>query len=228
METNIDEALLISARIDVNSQVPIISQILRIAVYDEFKAYETYTKIIERFGLLQPFVNIKEAEAVHYAALIKLMEKYGVEVPINDWASKIEIPNTLIECCELGVAGEISNIAMYNNLLGFAIENDVKDTLYRLQAASFNNHLPAFRNSVLSHYNSGSITNINPENIMEKLGEYQVILDDIMSGNIDESSISNIFSKLNLSMVSGAVLGAATIAILNNYLSKKNITEEEE
>jgi hypothetical protein len=63
---------------------------------------------------------------------------------------------------------------------------------------------------------------------MEKLGEYQVILDDIMSGNIDESSISNIFSKLNLSMVSGAVLGAATIAILNNYLSKKNITEEEE
>ena len=57
--------------------------------------------------------------------------------------------------------------------------------------------------------------------------EYQVILDDIMSGNIDESSISTIFSKLNLSMVSGAVLGAATIALLNNYLSKKNIKEEE-
>ena len=74
METNIDEALLISARIDVNSQIPIISQILRIAVYDEFKAYETYTKIIERFGLLQPFVNIKKNKAVHYAALIKLME----------------------------------------------------------------------------------------------------------------------------------------------------------
>lgn len=99
METNIDEALLISARVDVNSQVPITSQILRIAVYDEFKAYETYTKIIEKFGLVQPFVNIKEAEAVHYAVLIKLMEKYGVEVPLNNRASKIEIQNTLIECC---------------------------------------------------------------------------------------------------------------------------------
>ena len=227
METNIDEALLISARVDQNSDIPIISQILRIAVYDEFKAYETYTKIIEKFGLVQPFVNIKEAEAVHYAALIKLMEKYGVEVPINNWASKIEIPNTLIECCEMGVAGEIDNISMYNNLLGFAVENDIKDTLYRLQAASFNNHLPAFRNSVLNHYTNGNNANINAENIMEKLGEYQVILDDIMSGNIDESSISNIFSKLNLSMVSGAVLGAATIALLNNYLSKKNIKEEE-
>lgn len=228
LETNIDEALLISARIDVNSQISITSQILRIAVYDEFKAYETYTKIIEKFGLLQPFVNIKEAEAIHYAALINLMEKYGVEVPVNNWASKIEIPNTIIECCEMGVAAEINNIAMYNNLLSFAVESDIKDTLFRLQAASFNNHLPAFRNCVLTHYNNGNNTNINPENIMEKLGEYQVILDDIMSGNIDESSISNIFSKLNLSMVSGAVLGAATIALLNNYLSKKNLTEEQE
>lgn len=226
METNIDEALLISARVDLNSQIPITSQILRIAVYDEFKAYETYTKIIEKFGLVQPFVNIKEAEAVHYAALIKLMEKYGVEVPINDWASKIEIPNTLIECCEMGVAGEIANIAMYNNLLKFAMESDIKDTLFRLQAASFNNHLPAFRTCVLNHYNS-SDTNINQENIMEKLGEYQVILDDIMSGNIDENSISKIFSKLNLSMVSGAVLGGAIIALLNNYVSKKHTQEEE-
>lgn len=226
METNIDEALLISARVDLNSQIPITSQILRIAVYDEFKAYETYTKIIEKFGLVQPFVNIKEAEAVHYAALIKLMEKYGVEVPINDWASKIEIPNTLIECCEMGVAAEIANIAMYNNLLKFAMESDIKDTLFRLQAASFNNHLPAFRTCVLNHYNS-SDTNINQENIMEKLGEYQVILDDIMSGNIDENSISKIFSKLNLTMASGAVFGGAIIALLNNYMSKNNLNEQE-
>ena len=29
---------------------PLLSQILRIAVYDEFKTYETYTKIIEKFS----------------------------------------------------------------------------------------------------------------------------------------------------------------------------------
>lgn len=227
METNIDEALLISARVDENSQIPIISQILRIAVYDEFKAYETYTKIIEKFGLVQPFVNIKEAEAVHYAALIQLMQKYNVEVPINNWASKIEVPNTLIECCEMGVAGEINNIAMYNNLLSYANEPDVKDVLFKLQAASFNNHLPAFRNCVIAHYNNGATNNITQENIMEKLGEYQVILDDIMSGNIDENSISKIFSKLNLSMVSGAVLGGAIIALLNTYNAKQENESKE-
>ncbi|NCB11161.1 MAG: DUF2202 domain-containing protein [Erysipelotrichia bacterium] len=227
METNIDEALLISARVDENSQIPIISQILRIAVYDEFKAYETYTKIIEKFGLVQPFVNIKEAEAVHYAALIQLMQKYNVEVPINNWASKIEVPNTLIECCEMGVAGEINNIAMYNNLLSYANEPDIKDVLFKLQAASFNNHLPAFRNCVIAHYNNGATNNITQENIMEKLGEYQVILDDIMSGNIDENSISKIFSKLNLSMVSGAVLGGAIIALLNTYNAKQENESKE-
>jgi rubrerythrin len=140
---------------------------------------------------------------------------------------KIEIPNTLIECCEMGVAGEINNIAMYNNLLQYAQEEDIKDVLFRLQAASFNNHLPTFRNSVLSHYNSGNNENINQENIMEKLGEYQVLLDDIMTGNIDENSISKIFSKLNLTMASGAVFGGAITALLNNYISKQNIKEEE-
>lgn len=226
MEENIDEQLLKNAKVDTNSDIDIRTQILRIAVYDEFKAYETYSKIIEKFGLVQPFVNIKEAEAIHYAALIQLMQKYNIEVPINNWSSKIEVPNTLIECCEMGVAAEINNIAMYNHLLGYAIDTDIKDTLFKLQAASYNNHLPAFRNCVINHYNNGNTTNISQENIMEKLGEYQVILDDIMSGNIDESSISQIFSKLNLSMVSGAVLGGAVIALLNNYISKDKKEEE--
>ena len=229
-EINIDEALLISQRVDINSPIPIISQILRIAVYDEFKAYEIYSKIIEKFGLVQPFTNIKEAEAVHYGALIRLMEKYQIEVPINNWYSKIEVPNTLIECCEMGVAGEINNIAMYNNLLSHTLEDDIKDVLFRLQAASFNNHLPTFRNCVLTHYNGANSTNntsINQKNIMEKLGEYQVLMDDIMSGNIDENSISKIFSKLNLTMASGAVFGGAIIALLNNYMSKNNLNEQE-
>ncbi len=176
--------------------------------------------------MIQPFVNIKEAEAVHYSALIQLMQKYNIEVPINNWDTKIEIPNSIIECCELGVASEINNIAMYNNLLNYCEDEDVKDILFRLQAASYNRHLPAFRNAVLNYSNNQNNNGITQENIIEKLGEYQGLLDDIMSGNIDESSISKIFSKLNLSMVSGAVVGGAIIALLNNYVSKKENEEE--
>ncbi len=225
MEINYDEQLLLSKRVDVNNEQIIVSQVLRIAVYDEFKAYETYSKVIEKFGYVQPFVSIKEAEAVHYAALIPLLKKYNVEVPINNWTEKIEIPNTYIECCELGVASEINNISMYDDLLSYVKEEDVKDVLFKLQAASYNNHLPSFRNCVLNSYTTEDNSSFNQEDIMQKFGEYQMFLDDIMAGNIDQNKLTEIFSKLNMSMISGAALGSAAIAFLNNYASNKNNKE---
>lgn len=222
METNVDETLLVSSKIDETNEQSVLSQILRIAVYDEFKAYESYSKIIEKFGYVHPFVHIKEAEAVHYAALMPLLEKYNVEVPINNWQEKIEVPATLIECLELGVASEIHNIAMYDELLSYAQEEDIRDVLFKLQAASYNNHLPAFRNAVFNYYSGNGNEMASQENIMEKFEEYQMLLNDVMSGNMDQNKLSEIFSKLNLSMVSGAALGSAGIAFLNNYMNKEN------
>lgn len=225
METNFDEDLLVGQRIDLNNEQEVRSQILRIAVYDEFKAYETYSAIIEKFGSLSPFINIREAEARHYSALIVLLEKYQVPVPINNWADKVEVPNSYIEACELGVAGEIKNIAMYENLLQYAEDEDIKDVLYKLQAASYNNHLPAFRDCVIKYYTSSSnnqTSGFNQDLLMEKLGEYQGLFDDLMSGNVDQSKLAELFSKLNISMLGGAAFGAALIAFFNVYLEKNN------
>lgn len=224
MAVNIDEDLLVSQRVDINSATPIRDQVLRIAVYDEFKAYENYTAIINKFGAVQPFVNIKDAEAVHYSELIPLLQKYQVEVPINDWIDKLEIPNSYIEACELGVATEIKNIAMYDNLIQFTQDADIKDVLFRLQAASYNNHLPAFRNAVINFYTSqnSATSGFNQDELFQKLGEYQGMFDDIMSGNIDQNKISEILSKLNISMLGGAAFGAASIALINSYLTKKD------
>lgn len=224
MEINIDEQLLENQRVDVKNEQAVFSQILRIAVYDEFKAYEAYSSIINKFGFIQPFVNIREAEARHYSALIPLLEKYGVDVPINNWAEKIEVPNSYIEACELGVATEIKNIAMYDNLLSYTQEEDIKDVLYRLQAASYNNHLPAFRNCVINYYTSqqGNEQGFNQEELMQKLGEYQGLFEDVMSGNMDQGKLTELFSKLNVSMLSGAALGGALVAFLNSYIDNKN------
>lgn len=228
MESNIDEQLLVSQRVDPNNNIQIRDQILRIAVYDEFKAYEAYTAIINKFGYMQPFTNIREAEARHYSELIPLLEKYGVEVPTNDWADKIEVPNSYVEACELGVASEIKNIAMYDNLLQYVQENDIKNVLFKLQAASYNNHLPAFRNCVITYYTShqNSTGGFNQEELMQKLGEYQGMFEDIMSGNVDQSKITELFSKLNISMISGAAFGTATVAFLNSYMEKQKEDKE--
>jgi hypothetical protein len=220
LEINYDEELLLAQRIDENNEQSIPSQILRIAVYDEFKAYESYSQIMEKFGYVQPFVNIKESEAVHYSALISLMQKYNVPVPINNWADKIEVPATLVECCELGVAAEINNVAMYDHLLSYAQEEDIRNVLFKLQAASYNNHLPVFRRCVLNYSMPQESQGFNQEDLMAKLGEYQTLLDDIMAGNMDQNKLAEIFSKLNVSMLSGAALGSAVVAFLNNYMNK--------
>ncbi|XPV54466.1 MAG: hypothetical protein ACNI3H_05765 [Halarcobacter ebronensis] len=57
---------------------------------------------------------------------------------------------------------------------------------------------------------------------MEKIGEYQMILEDMLNGNMDETKLTNLFSKLNLSMLSGAALGAAGVAFFNDYMNKKD------
>lgn len=222
----IDYNILINKKVDETSSIPFRDQILQIAIYDEFKAYEVYTRVIEKFGNVYPFVNIKEAEAVHYSVLIQLLQKYNVEVPQNDWVNtNIYIPNTLVECCELGVASEIDNIAMYNHLLSYASDNDVIDILFKLQAASYNNHLKAFRNCVLNHYNQASNIGLNQEDLMQKMQEYQEILNNVLNGNIDEGLISSLFSKLNMSLISGMASGGAIIALLNNFLAKSSIEE---
>ena len=225
MEINYDEQLLLSKRVDLNSEQPIFSQVLRIVVYEEFKAYETYTKVMEKFGLCQPFVSIKEAEAVHFSVLIPLLEKYAVEVPINNCFEKIEVPNTLLECCELAVALQIENIAMYDNLLSNTVEEDIKDILFRLQAAVHNNHLPAFRDAVLNFYNVSDNQEFNQEDLMKKFEEYQGLLDDLMRGNVDQNRLTELFSKLNISMISGAGFGSAAVALLNSYMNNKNNKE---
>ena len=78
MEENLDEQLLLSQRVDLNSEQAVFSQVLRIAVYDEFKAYETYTRIIEKFGIkpdliiVDPFFTNAEWE---YDAFLKKLMK---------------------------------------------------------------------------------------------------------------------------------------------------------
>ncbi|HDL50766.1 MAG TPA: DUF2202 domain-containing protein, partial [Firmicutes bacterium] len=51
------------------------------ALMDEYKARDFYTLVIEKFGDVNPFVNIKRAEEMHIDSLKKLFEKYGLQIP---------------------------------------------------------------------------------------------------------------------------------------------------
>ncbi|MGQ3674516.1 ferritin-like domain-containing protein [Xanthobacter sp. TB0139] len=142
---NTDEGLLESRRINARDPRSPLEQALRIALYDEWHAMATYEAVIARFGPVRPFVNIVQAEANHASAIIRQMQRYGFQRPVNDWAGKVRLPATLKECCAEGVAGEIDNAAMYDDFLSYPLPPEVARLFERLKNASQNNHLPAFQ-----------------------------------------------------------------------------------
>lgn len=237
---NFDEDLLVGQRVNPTYNEPILHQVLRIAVYDEYHAYETYKKTIETFGNVTPFSNIIEAEVRHFNALEPLLIKYNVPAPINNWAEKIELPNTLLECCEIGVVAEIDNIKMYNNLLLYVEQYpDIKDLFYQLQAASYNNHLPAFRNCVQRY----SISEVNVNNIYEqfseqstqipsgedmasKMNEFNELAGKLASGQLSQEELLKVLGNTNLSFVGGALLGAVGMSMFSQIAKDSKEVQE--
>ena len=118
---------------------------LREALDDEFCARATYRKVIEAFGPVQPFVNIVEAEDRHAEALLALFAKFGIEPPEDTWPDRVTAPKTLADACQAAVEAEIANEAMYERLLAGISDPDVLTVMRRLQQASQERHLPAFR-----------------------------------------------------------------------------------
>jgi hypothetical protein len=118
------------------------------ALEDEYKAWATYDQVIRDFGAVRPFINIRESEARHIAALSALFARHGLPLPQNAWPGKVRRFESLRAACQAGVDGEIENERLYERLLGAARHADVRAVFERLRDASRLRHLPAFRRCV--------------------------------------------------------------------------------
>ncbi len=116
------------------------------AINDEYKALSTYEVVVAKFGMVRPFSMIMGAEEQHIASLKAVYAKYGLEVPANNWATKVSAPETLQEACQVGVDAEIANAALYReNLLPVVKDyEDITLVFVNLMNASQEKHLPAF------------------------------------------------------------------------------------
>ncbi len=123
-----------------------LQQTLDAALDDEYKAHATYTAVINRFGSVHPFDNIRRAEQSHIHSLTILYADYDFALPSDPWAGQINSPDSIQAACQLGVTAEIENGALYDRLLQEAAPyQDVLKVFRALQAASINKHLPAFQ-----------------------------------------------------------------------------------
>jgi len=115
------------------------------ALMDEYHARDTYQKIIDTFGDIRPFSNIVLAEQRHIEFLLPLYKKYAIAIPPEPDTTGMAVPDTVAEACKIAVQAEEENISLYYELFAGTDEQDVLAVFQRLQAASRDNHLPAFR-----------------------------------------------------------------------------------
>ena len=127
------------------------------ALEDERRAEATYQAVLNRYADARPFVNVIEAERRHQSFLVPLFEKYGIAVPANQFdPAAIAVADSITAACEAGVTAENENIALYDGFLGFVKEPDIREVFERLQAASRENHLPAFTRCAEGRMGPGS------------------------------------------------------------------------
>lgn len=124
------------------------------ALDDEYKAQSLYKAILAKHGDVRPFSNIINAEKHHSEMLIDILKNYGQAIPQNPYENgvkpKLTAPATLLEACQIGVAAEIENVALYDDQLLPAVSeySDITDVMVRLRDASEERHLPAFERCV--------------------------------------------------------------------------------
>ena len=115
------------------------------ALEDEHQSWSIYDQVIQDFGEVRPFINIRDAEARHIEALTRLFVRYGVPMPENTWPGKVERYSSVQAACEASVAAEIANGDLYERLFKSELRPDILTVLTNLQEASLERHLPAFQ-----------------------------------------------------------------------------------
>jgi hypothetical protein len=117
----------------------------------EFAAHALYTAILKKFGDVQPYANIREAETRHIQALKRQFEKYGIAIPEDKFAGKVTPPETLLEAAKDGIEAEKKNVALYDGYLA-AVKSypDLTQVFTNLRSASLEAHLPAFQAAAAS------------------------------------------------------------------------------
>ncbi|PKO23965.1 MAG: DUF2202 domain-containing protein [Chloroflexi bacterium HGW-Chloroflexi-1] len=104
------------------------------------------TYALAQFGNIYPFSQIARSEQQHVNALARLFAKYGLAVPANPGLASTPTWSTVADACQTGVAAEIADAALYDELKPSVDNADTQSVrvFANLQAASLNSHLPAF------------------------------------------------------------------------------------
>lgn len=111
----------------------------------EYAALASYQAVLDEYGEVEPYATILQAESRHADALIRQLERLGVEVPENPYLGEIAAPADLQTAAEAWAEGEILNVELYDYLITQTDNSQILKVLGNLRRASLESHLPAFQ-----------------------------------------------------------------------------------
>lgn len=114
------------------------------ALDDEYKAWATYDQVIEDFGPIRPFINIRESESRHIDALCGIYRDYGLTPPDNPWIGRAPRYDSVRSACAAAAQAEVENTDLYQRIMASTERPDLLGVFRNLQDASQHRHLPAF------------------------------------------------------------------------------------
>jgi len=117
------------------------------AIQEEYKAENLYRSVLEDYPGSFPFAAIIESEVRHAEALRMLFTRRQHTPPASLWTpASFEPFGSIPAACAGGVDAETKDAAFYTPYLQRTdIPQDVRNVFTNLQAASLENHLPAFQ-----------------------------------------------------------------------------------
>ena len=121
----------------------------------EYAAAASYAAVLDKYGQVQPYATIYQAELKHVDALIKQLDRAGIVAPANPYMGKIEAPADLTTAAQAWAEGEILNVEMYDVLIAQSSDSNLTKVLNNLRSASLDSHLPLFE---LAAANGGTLT----------------------------------------------------------------------
>ena len=110
----------------------------------EYAAAASYESVLDKYGQVEPYATIYQAELRHINALTRQLQNLGEPVPSNPYTGKITAPKDLTTAAEAWAEGEILNVELYDDLIDKTDNSNLLRVLGNLRRASLESHLPAF------------------------------------------------------------------------------------
>lgn len=122
----------------------------------EYAARAKYTAIVGKFGQVQPYAYLRNAENYQIMALEAQLRKGGISPPTDRYAGRVTIPGTLLEAAAEAIRVEERTVASYERLLrAVGTDAEVARIVQNLQRMTREGHLASVKAAA---ENGGSLT----------------------------------------------------------------------